>query len=144
LQNILKTVILNKNNSSGAVGMYFVGKINREIYSCITQDIVTDEVVITDKQIQHIFGRHPEAYAEIIKCLQEAVENPDYILRDKHDASGLLIKTLQTKESHIQIVLRICTSKDVPGYKNSIISCWKISDSRLRNYLRNKDILYKK
>lgn len=39
--------------------VHLVGKINREIYKCITTDIVTDEVIITDNQIQHIKARHP-------------------------------------------------------------------------------------
>ena len=45
---------------------------------------------------------------------------------------------------NLQMVLRICTSKDMKGYKNSIISSWRISEKRLQNYLRNKRILYKK
>ena len=28
--------------------MHIVGRIDKEIYKCITNDIVTDEVVITD------------------------------------------------------------------------------------------------
>ena len=28
--------------------MYLIGKINMDIYKCITADIVTDEVVITE------------------------------------------------------------------------------------------------
>lgn len=58
--------------------------------------------------------------------------------------TGLVVKGIETKEGNLQLVLRICTSEDEPGYKNSVISCWKISDKRLQNYLRNKRILYKK
>ena len=39
--------------------MYRVGKIDREIYHCIAEDIVTDEVIITVVQIMHIRERHP-------------------------------------------------------------------------------------
>ena len=42
--------------------MYTVGKLDKEIYSCITDDISVDEVIITDKQIQHIKERHPNDY----------------------------------------------------------------------------------
>ena len=41
--------------------MYSIGKINQKIYKCITEDIITEEVIITDNQIQHIKDRHPEA-----------------------------------------------------------------------------------
>ena len=44
----------------------------------------------------------------------------------------------ETEEGFLQIVLRLCTSGDEHGYKNSVISCWKISERRLQNYLRNK------
>ena len=37
----------------------YVGKIDREVYSCVAGDIVTDEVIITDERVQHIKERHP-------------------------------------------------------------------------------------
>ena len=92
--------------------MYSIGKINQKIYKCITEDIITEEVIIIDNQIQHIKDRHPEAYNKVLKNIQEAISTPGYIIRDKH------------------------------AYKNSVISCWKISERRLQNYLRNKEILY--
>ena len=47
------------------IEVYIIGKINREIYKCITEDIVTDEVIITDNQIQHIKDRHPKVYDRV-------------------------------------------------------------------------------
>ena len=38
----------------GNIEVHSIGKIDREIYKCITEDIRTDEVIITDNQIQHI------------------------------------------------------------------------------------------
>ena len=34
--------------------MHLIGKIDKNIYKCITEDIVTDEVIITDERIRHI------------------------------------------------------------------------------------------
>lgn len=31
-------------------------------YKCVTPDIITDEVIITDKQIEHIKERHPHDF----------------------------------------------------------------------------------
>ena len=121
-----------------------LGKIDREIYKCITEDIVTDEVIITDNQIQHILDRHPDAYEKAVDSMKAAIESPDYIIEDKHKNTGLVVKRIATEKGHLQLVLRMCTSEDNLGYKNSIISCWEISDKRLENYLRNKRILYKK
>lgn len=124
--------------------MHFIGTIDRNLYKCITEDIVTDEVIITDNQIQHILERHPDSFEKSMDNLRTALADPDYIIQDKHKNTGLIVKRIQTEEGYSQIVLRICTSEDEPGYKNSIISSWEISDKRLQNYLRNKQILYKK
>ena len=119
-----------------------IGKIDREIYKCITEDITTEEVVITENQMQHMKARRPDAYDKILNNIQEAIQFPDYIIRDKHAYTGLVIKKLKIDDGFLQIVLRICTSEDAQGYRNSIISCWEISEKRLQNYLRNKEILY--
>lgn len=139
-----KSGILKPESAKEVTDVHPVGKIDRKIYSCITKDIDTDEVIITDNQIQHIKDRHPDSYKQAIHNLRSALEDPDYIIEDKHKNTGLVIKQLETEEGNTLIVLRICTSEDEPGYKNSVISSWEISDRRLQNYLRNKRVLYKK
>lgn len=126
----------------GNIEVHIVGKIDKEIYRCITEDIRTDEVIITDNQIQHIKDRHPEVYNKVLSNIQEALRVPDYIIRDKHEYTGLVVKRIATENGILQVVLRICTSGDEHEYKNSIISCWELSERRLQNYLRNKEILY--
>jgi len=122
----------------------FVGKLNKEIFRCISEDIRTDEVIITEERIQHVNDRHPGEHEKIKEYLKEAVENPDYIIADKHPDTGLIIKEIKTEDTYIQLVLRVCTSKDEIEFKNSVISLWEISERRLQNYLRNKSILYKR
>lgn len=136
--------IINALSTKEDVQVHSVGRINRDIYKCITEDIVTDEVIITENQMQHILDRHPDAYTEIIDYLSDIICDPDFIIEDKHDNTGLVIKRVKLEKEYAQMVLRICTSDDNPNYKNSVISCWEISEKRLQNYLRNKRILYKK
>ena len=124
--------------------MHFVGKLNKEIFRCISKDIRTDEVIITEERIQHVNDRHPGEHEKIKEYLKEAVENPDYIIADKHPDTGLIIKEIKKKDTYIQLVLRVCTSKDEIEFKNSVLSLWEISERRLQNYLRNKSILYKR
>ena len=95
---------LNQKNS----GIHSLGKLNLEIYSCITTDFITDEVIITEEQLSHIREKHPEAYQDTL------------------------------------LVIKIITSKDNKDYKNSVITGWKITEKRLNNYIRNKNIIYKK
>ena len=53
--------------------MHVVGKIDQEIYQCITNDIVTDEVIITDERIEHIKERHPNDYERICSYIPEMI-----------------------------------------------------------------------
>lgn len=124
--------------------MYIIGKIDKKIYGCITDDISVDEVIITDERLLHIKEHHPRDYEKVVNHIYEALRAPDYIFQDTRVNTGLIVKLLKYNEENIQVVLRLHTSQDQEGYKNSIISCWKISNSRLRNYIRNKKILYRR
>ena len=129
-------------STAGRQNMVVIGRIDREIFRCIAEDIVTEEVVMTDNQLQHILQRHPEVFPAVLDVLRDILRDPDYIIEDKHPYTGLVVRRLETGSESLQVVLRICTSEDQPGYKNSVISCWEISERRLKNYLRNKKILY--
>ena len=122
-----------------------VGRIDIEKYRCITDDISTDEVIITPERIQHIEERHPGAYDKIKDFFQLALDDPDYILEDeKNPNTGIILKLVEENGLRFQMVLRVHTSSDPEEFKNSIISGWDISESRWRNYVNNKKILYKK
>ena len=123
--------------------MHFIGKLDRDLYRCVADNITADEVIITDERIRHIREHHPGHFEDIAPFLQMTIASPDYILEDALN-TGLVLKLVEENGERIQIVLRLHTSTDTPGYKNSVISAWKISESRWKNYLRNKKILYKR
>lgn len=124
--------------------MYLVGKINRDIYKCITEDIVTDEVIITDERIQHIKERHPNDFERFYGYLKSIVEDPDYIIKANKPDTATVLKEIVDNGERFQLVLRIITSKDKPAFKNSIITFLKINKRTWNKYLRNKEILYKR
>ncbi len=78
-----------------------------------------------------------------VNYIKQILEQPDYIIKDKRPNTGLVIKQIISCEKNLLLVLRICTSCNTE-YKNSIITSWEISETRLQNYLKNKQILYKK
>lgn len=123
--------------------MYLVGKINIEIYNCITKDITTDEVIITDKQIDHIKNRHPNDYELFNKYFEKIVEQPDYIIEANKPFTALILKEIQIDNKKFKTVVRLATSNDTPSYKNSIITFMKIDDREWNRILKNKKILYK-
>lgn len=124
--------------------MHIVGKINREIYKCIMDDIVTDEVVITDNQIQHIKDRHPNDYERFASYFDEIVKEPDYIIEANKPHTALILKEIKKENEVFKTVLRLLTSNDNPQYKNSIITFMKIDEKEWNRLLRNKNVLYRR
>lgn len=133
-------VIVNEKN----IVIHSLGILDWEIYDCISSNHITDEVIITEEQMMHIRERHPEAYIDTMHYIREILDAPDYIFRDKRPNTGLVVKKIQNDAESSLLVLKIITADDKKNYKNSVITSWKITEKRLNNYLRNKDIIYKK
>ncbi len=125
------------------IEVHTIGKIDRDIYKCVTKDIVTDEVIITDERIAHIQERHPNDYERYYKCLKEIVEHPQYIVETNKPYTALILKEFVDGEEKFKTVMRLTTSHDNPEFKNSIITFMKINDKEWKRILKNKRILYK-
>lgn len=126
------------------IKVYKIGKIDREIYKCITEDIRTDEVIITDERIEHIRERRgDEFYARYSSLFDEILRTPDYIFREKREHTALVCKRIVEDEKYVNLVLRIAIETDNPEYKNSIITAIGESEKRFAQRLRNNIVLYK-
>lgn len=124
--------------------MLFVCKLDRGIYSCVTEDIVSDDVIITEKQVQHIFEGHSEKeHALVIQRLAESVQAPDYILRDTDPRTAVVFKQFVVENERYRIILKLAAD-DPKHPMNSIITAFYISEKKWNKYLRNKEILYKR
>lgn len=123
----------------------FVCKLDRELYKVVTEDIRTDEVIITDERIQHIQERHPNDYERFNSYLPEIIQKPDYIIRDKRPQTGMVLKEIVVGETneHFRIALRLAAVRDPANYKNSILTFLKIRESEWERLINNKEILYR-
>lgn len=139
-----ENAILGEANDKEKTDVHVVGKIDKNIYKCITKDIVTDEVIITDERIQHIKERHPNDYERYYGYLKEIVEHPQYIVETNRPYTALILKEFSEGEQQFKTVLRLTTSHDNPDFKNSIITFMKINEKEWKRMLKNKRILYKK
>lgn len=123
--------------------MYLVGKIDIEIYNCITKDITTDEVIITDERIQHIKEHHPNNYEQYYSYMRSIIENPEYIIEANKPNTALILKSFSNGNETFKTVLRLITSSDNSKFKNLIITFMKINEKEWNRLLKNKKILYK-
>lgn len=132
--------------------MQYIGKINIENFNGISaKKLLTDEVVLTDKQREHIAERHLEVLQKYEKYFTEIIEKPDYILKDNaRENTALILKTIVEKDKsqnvigRVNLVLRLAVEGDDINNKNSIITCIPIGKNRLQSYINNGKIIWQK
>ncbi len=122
----------------------YIGKIDKQKFKEISNEVITEEVILTSKQRQHIIERHPEVYKIVENRFQEIIEKPDYILKDKSkENTAMVIKLIKEEDKIINIILKLATKENEDRNKNSIITCIPIGKNRIKSYLKNGKIVYK-
>lgn len=138
---IKNTVSMVKSEGSN---VQTVGRIDVEKYRCITDEIATDEVIITPERIQHIEERHPGDYEQFVKYVADILENPDYILEANKPNTGVILKEIEENGEKFKVILRVKVESDPAEYRNSILSFWQIGETTWKKNVKNKKILYKR
>jgi len=123
--------------------VHVIGRINLTVLRLAGFEPLTDEVVITDPQIQHIKENHPNVYERYKGYLSHILAEPDIIVEANKPNSAVLLKSFFEDETHFQLILRLKIEDDPDESKNSVITFWKIESKRYRRILRTKKILYK-
>lgn len=122
----------------------FICNLDPNIYKVITTSIVTTQVIITDKQLEHIRERHPDISESVIAQLEKIISSPDYIIETDMPSTANILKHLEINGKGYQLILRIKTDSDPVEFQNSIITLMSVNEKRYRQYLRNRKILYKR
>ena len=136
-------IIMRKDIEMVDESVHNICKIDKEIYSCVTPNIQSDEVIITDKQISHIMERHPNDYERYYGYIKQIIQHPDYILEANKPNTAFVLKHIEDNGKNYELILRLKTSDDPAEYKNSVITFLKVEEKRYNRYLRTKKILYK-
>ena len=123
--------------------LHYVTRLDIEKYKCVSENITTDEVIMTDERIQHIQEHHPNDFERYERYIKEIIENPDYILEANKPNTAFILKKVQEGSEHFELILRLAVQGDPEGYKNSIITFLKVEEKRYNRYLRTKKMLYK-
>lgn len=120
-----------------------VGSISKEKFDGISRNITTDEVIITGERIAHC-NKHKKAYDKYKQYIPTVLADPDYIFADRKPNTAIVVKTIKEATKSFELILRLNTSLDREGYKNSIISFWDIGEKTVKRYIRNKKVVYKR
>lgn len=145
LRNAGGNGILNTSKQNGGnPDVNFVCRLDKELYKVVSDEIQTDEVIITNQQLVHIRERHPEIAGSVMEHLSEIISSPDYIIDTDRPNTANILKRLEVNGREYQLILRLKTEIDPAEFKNSIITMMTVNEKRYRQYLRNRSILYKR
>ena len=128
----------------GVKVLHFVCKLDKNLYRVVMEDIASDEVIITDEQIEHIKNRHPDDYELFANFFAEMIRDPDYIIKANKPNTAIVLKEVEFDGRKLKLILRLKTSADPDEYKNSIITFQHIREKEWHRVIRNMNILYTK
>lgn len=123
-----------------------IAKLDVQRYSCVAEHIRSSDVILTEKQKEHIIERRgKEFYDKYSPYFKEIIENPDYIFKDKkYENTAIASKTISLNSKNISVVVRIAVEGDDPWRKSSVITVMCENEKRYRQRVRNNIILYKR
>lgn len=120
-----------------------IGNLDPAIFAAA--NLQNREVILMKEREEHIKENHPEAYETIMANLEKLITDPDMVIKDTKMA-GTRWAILDVENSTIRLVLKLSTTKDAVGYKNSIITGQLIQKTRIDRYVRGTryEVVYKK
>ena len=123
-----------------------IAKLDVQRYSCVAEHIRSSDVILTEKQKEHIIERRgKEFYDKYSPYFKEIIENPDYIFKDKKfENTAIASKTISLNSKNISVVVRIAVEGDEPWRKSSVITVMCENEKRYKQRVRNNIILYKR
>lgn len=141
---ILKYKIKYKEKEQNGVEILkYIGRIDKNKLGEYAKNLITDKVIVTDERIMHIKERHKELENREIKYMKEILKDPDIIFKDKKNKDTILmVKGIIDNGRNYKMVIKLNTT--VKNKFNSIISFWKIDNKKVRQHIRNEEIIYKK
>ena len=102
----------------------------------------TDEVIITQEREYHIKTGHPEDYVWFEKFAETVIASPDYIIVDEtHKGTIFMIKALEN--TNLNMIIRVALETDHPGYKNSVMTFYRIREKNLKKLIQKNRVLYR-
>lgn len=103
----------------------------------------TDEIIVTQERLAHIKERHIEDYPLFDDYASQAVCNPDLVLKDEQN-EGTIYAVKRLSGTNLNVVVRLALVTDEDGYKNSVMTFYRIREKNLKKLEIKHKVLYKK
>ena len=118
--------------------MRFLCKIDRKLYACVSENIVSEDVVLNPERNLHIQEHQPRDNERYAKYMRSMIEEPDYIVETDRPKTAFILKTFVENECQFRLILRLHTADDDPNFENSVITFQYVRAKEYRRILRSK------
>lgn len=120
-----------------------LGNINLSLLEKEFGKLQTSEIIITSERIAHIKERHPTDYELFEQYGTQCVQNPDYIIKDcKNENTVFMIMKLPNM--NLNVVSKLALDTDQSGFKNSVMTFYRIRERNLEKLIAKNALLYRK
>lgn len=120
-----------------------VGQIRTDYLEAKFGKLQTNDLIVMAEREAHIKQRHPQDFELFQKYGVATVINPDLVLMDaKNKGTAFMIRKLE--DTNLNVVVRVTLETDTPGYKNSVMTFYRIRDRNLKKLAAKNEILYRK
>lgn len=125
------------------MGYRILGKLKTAPLEARFGPLQTDELILMEEREAHICHRHPEDFDLFASYGPSAALDPDLILADaKNEGTVFMIRRLP--ETNLNVVVRVALERDTEGFKNSIMTFYRIRDRNLEKLMKRNEILYRR
>ena len=118
-----------------------LGKIDLKPLEEAFGEIQTDEIIITNERVEHIFERHREDYALFLQYGVLTVMQPDVVIKD-HKNVGTVFMVKKISNMNVNAGVRVALSTDKKGLKNSVMTFYRLRDKNLGKIMERNEVLY--
>ena len=119
-----------------------LGNLNNEYFSGEFGELQTSEIIVTAERLEHIKERHIADIPLFEEYASSAVTKPDIVLKDmEHIGTVFMVKKLP--ETNLNVVVRLALSTDTEGFKNSVMTFYRIREKNLKKLEIKHKVLYK-
>ena len=123
------------------MNMTVLGNIDPALLQDCFGALQTTEVIVTEERIEHIRERHPEDFVLFEQYGAQTIEDPDLLILDeRHIGTVFVVRHLS--ETNLNVVVRLALEDDIKGYKNSVMTFYRLRDKNLKKLLSKNRLLY--
>lgn len=120
-----------------------LGKIRTDYLEAKFGKLQTDELIVMSEREAHIKQRHPQDFELFQKYGAGTVKDPDLVFTDEKN-QGTVFMVHKLEDTNLNVVVRVALETDTNGYKNSIMTFYRIRDRNLKKLVSKNEILYRK